>query len=112
MSVLGATLNFGAVEGLRTLAYWESLLLLAIGSVLKARDSSYGFLSPKLRRLGYHNCMKPTPKTPTFARFTEAVRQIVSVPKTEILKREREAKAERQTKRASASARASRATER
>jgi hypothetical protein len=28
--------------------------------------------------------MKPTPKTETFQRFTEALRQIVSVPKSEV----------------------------
>ena len=50
--------------------------------------------------------MKPTPKTLTFARFMEAVRQIVTVPKTEILRREAEAKEQRKAKRASASVRA------
>jgi hypothetical protein len=51
--------------------------------------------------------MKPTPKTPTFARFTDAVRQIVSVPKTEILRLEQQAKEERKAKRSSASGHAS-----
>jgi hypothetical protein len=58
--------------------------------------------------------MKPTPKTPTFARFTDAVRQMLTVPKTEILKRETDAKEQRKLKRASAlpSGRASHAKER
>jgi len=43
--------------------------------------------------------MKPTPKTPTFARFTDAVRQILTVPKSEILRREAEAKEARRTAR-------------
>ena len=50
--------------------------------------------------------MKATTKTLTFARFMEAVRQIVTVPKTEILRREAEAKEQRKAKRASASVRA------
>lgn len=55
--------------------------------------------------------MKPVPKTPEFARFTDAVRQILAVPKTEILRREAEAKEVRNRARhgASAPGRASRA---
>jgi hypothetical protein len=57
--------------------------------------------------------MKPTPNTPEWERFTNAVRQIVTVPKTEILKGEQQAKEQRKAKRASASSgRASRAKER
>jgi len=34
--------------------------------------------------VAYHKPMKPTPKTETFQRFTDALRQIVSVPKSEV----------------------------
>jgi hypothetical protein len=50
--------------------------------------------------------MKPVPKTPEFTRFVEAMKQIVSVPKAEILRREQQAKEERKLRRASASGRA------
>lgn len=55
--------------------------------------------------------MKPTPKTPTFARFEDAVRHMLTVPKTEILRREAEAKEARRAARhgASGPGRASRA---
>lgn len=46
--------------------------------------------------------MKPVPRTPEFTRFVDAMKHIVSVPKTEILRREQEAKEERKLKRASA----------
>jgi hypothetical protein len=46
--------------------------------------------------------MKPVPKTPEFTRFVEAMKQIVSVPKTEILRREQQAKEERKLRRVSA----------
>ena len=63
--------------------------------------------------LRYYERMKPTPKTPTFARFTDAVRQMLTVPKTEILRHEAAAKeARKATREASASGRASRAKER
>jgi len=59
----------------------------------------------------YDGRMKPTPKTPTFARFEDAVRHMLTVPKTEILRREAEAKEARREARhgASAPGRASRA---
>lgn len=41
--------------------------------------------------------MKPTPKTETFERFTEALRQIVQVPKSEVDAR---IKAKKQTRKA------------
>lgn len=45
--------------------------------------------------------MKPTPKSPEFERFTSALRYIMSVPKSEVVKREQEQKEARKTKRAS-----------
>jgi|HubBroStandDraft_3_1064219.scaffolds.fasta_scaffold678196_2 hypothetical protein len=57
--------------------------------------------------------MKPAPKTPEWDRFTNAVRQIVSVPKSAVVEMQESAKEQRKAKRASASlARASRAKER
>jgi hypothetical protein len=54
--------------------------------------------------------MKSTPNTPTFRKFTSAMRKILTVSKTELLEREKRAKEERKAKRSSASsARASRA---
>jgi hypothetical protein len=51
--------------------------------------------------------MKPTPKTPEFQNFQNALRHLVTVPKAEILEREKRAKEERKAKRSSASVRAS-----
>lgn len=45
--------------------------------------------------------MKPVPKSPEFERFTNALRHIMSVPKSEIVKREQKQKEARRTKRAS-----------
>jgi hypothetical protein len=45
--------------------------------------------------------MKPAPKSPEFDRFTSALRHILSVPKSEIVKAEQEGKKARRTKRAS-----------
>ena len=45
--------------------------------------------------------MKPAPKSPEFERFTSALQHIMSVPKSEIVKREQEQKEARKTKRAS-----------
>jgi len=47
--------------------------------------------------------MKPTPKTPGFQRFTDAMRAIMSVPKSKILEAEKREKEERKAKRSSAS---------
>lgn len=44
--------------------------------------------------------MKPAPKSPEFERFTSAMRHIMSVPKSEIVKRDPKQKA-RKIKRAS-----------
>ena len=60
-------------------------------------------------RAEYHTSMKTPPKTETFQNFTNAVRAILTVPKQEILEREKQAKEERKAKRSSASGRASRA---
>jgi len=43
--------------------------------------------------------MKPTPKTETFERFTEALRQIVQVPKSEVDARIKAKKQARKAKR-------------
>lgn len=43
-------------------------------------------------RLRYDNGMKP-PDNPEFARFTEAMRKIVSVPKAEVMRRIEEQRA-------------------
>jgi len=51
--------------------------------------------------------MKPTPNTKAFRKFTSAVQTILTVSKTELLERERQAKEARKSKRASVSARAS-----
>jgi hypothetical protein len=47
--------------------------------------------------------MKPTPNTKKFRRFTAAMQTIMTVSKTELLAREKQAKEERKAKRASAS---------
>jgi hypothetical protein len=47
--------------------------------------------------------MKPPPKNPEFERFTEALRQIVQVPKKEVLARMSAAKRARQRQRKQAS---------
>jgi hypothetical protein len=52
--------------------------------------------------------MKPPPKTPEFARFTEALRQIVQVPKKEVAAKMNAAKQERQQQRKRASGHVSR----
>jgi len=52
--------------------------------------------------------MKPTPNTKNFRRFTAAMQTIVTVSKTELLAREKQAKEERKAKRPSASDRAAR----
>jgi hypothetical protein len=46
--------------------------------------------------------MKPTPNTKAFRKFTSAVQTILTVSKTELLERERQAKEARKSKRASA----------
>jgi len=43
--------------------------------------------------------MKPTPKTETFQRFTEALRQIIQVPKSEVDARIKAKKQARKAKR-------------
>jgi hypothetical protein len=54
--------------------------------------------------------MKTLPKTPEFQNFTDAMRKILTISKTELLRREVKAKEERKAKRSSASSgRASRA---
>jgi hypothetical protein len=52
--------------------------------------------------------MKPTPNTKKFRRFNAAMQTIMTVSKTELLAREKQAKEERKAKRASASDHASR----
>jgi hypothetical protein len=52
--------------------------------------------------------MKPPPKSPEFTRFTEALRQIVQVPKKEVAARMTAAKRERTGQRKQASGHASR----
>lgn len=52
--------------------------------------------------------MKPTPNTKNFRRFTAAMQAIVTVSKTELLAREKQAKEERKARRSSASGHASR----
>jgi len=47
--------------------------------------------------------MKPTPNTPEFRDFTDAMRTILTVSKTELLEREQQAKEKRKAKRHSAS---------
>ena len=51
--------------------------------------------------------MKPIPNTKAFRNFTDAMRTILTVSKTELLEREKQAKEERKVKRSSASGRAS-----
>jgi hypothetical protein len=51
----------------------------------------------------YDKPMKPTPNTKKFRRFTAAMQTIMTVSKTELLAREKQAKEERKAKRASAS---------
>jgi len=58
--------------------------------------------------LRYDKRMKPTPNTKTFRKFTAAMQTIMTVSKTELLAREKQAKEERKAKRSSASGRASR----
>jgi hypothetical protein len=55
--------------------------------------------------------MKSTPNTKAFRRFTAAMQTIVTVSKTELLTREKQAKEERKVKRPSASGHASRTTD-
>ena len=52
--------------------------------------------------------MKPTPNTKTFHKFSAAMQTIVTVSKTELLAREKQAREERKAKRLSASDRAAR----
>jgi len=47
--------------------------------------------------------MKSPPNTPTFRAFSDAMKTILTVSKTELLERERKAKEERKAKRSSAS---------
>jgi hypothetical protein len=47
--------------------------------------------------------MKATPNTKSFRRFTAAMQTIMTVSKTELLAREKQAKEERKAKRSSAS---------
>ena len=49
-------------------------------------------------RLRYHNPMKPPPDNPEFAKFTEAMRQIMKVPKAEIQERMEATKTERRAR--------------
>jgi hypothetical protein len=49
----------------------------------------------------YHNGMKPPPDDPQFRKFTDAMRTIMSVSKTELKKREAEEKKEKQPSAAS-----------
>jgi hypothetical protein len=54
--------------------------------------------------LRYDDRMKQTPNTKSFRAFTAALQKILTVSKTELLKREKRAKDERTAKRASARA--------
>jgi hypothetical protein len=55
--------------------------------------------------------MKPTPNTKAFRKFTAAMQTIVTVSKTELLAREKQAKEERKAKRPSASGHAARSND-
>jgi hypothetical protein len=59
----------------------------------------------------YDERMKSTPNTKTFRRFTAAMQAIMTVSKTELLAREKQAKEERKAKRSSASDHASRSND-
>jgi hypothetical protein len=58
----------------------------------------YVLLSSGVR---YHIAMKPPPDNPEFRKFTNAMRTIMSVSKTELKKREAEEKREKQPNAAS-----------
>lgn len=51
--------------------------------------------------------MKPAPKSPEFERFRSALQRIMSVPKSDIVKREQEQKEARRAKKRAASGHAS-----
>jgi hypothetical protein len=74
----------------------EVLPLINSQQASRSLAGSKGTLRSAVR---YYIPMKPPPKTPEFERFTEALRQIVQVPKKKVEARMNAAKRERQRQR-------------